>query len=133
MKFAKQIYANYRPGQRSLNFFGQFLSPATTIRLLLPVNRGLVANYAIKVMIRITDHGQHLHPVGKEKTKNQLRYLLKQRKRALNKTGRHQPVSLPRYLPGGLTYSNNLFLKNIGNAYDSFLNLSIRCREQLTT
>jgi len=85
MKFAKQIYANYRPGQRSLNFFGQFLSPATTIRLLLPVNRGLVANYVIKVMIRITDHGQHFHPAGKEKTKNQLRYMLKQPRRALNR------------------------------------------------
>jgi hypothetical protein len=47
--------------------------------------------------------------------------------------GSHKPLSLPRYLPVGLTYGNNLFLKNLVNAYDSFLNVSTPCREQLTT
>ena len=46
--------------------------------------------------------------------------------------GRHKPLSLSRYLPVRLTYGNNLFLKNVVNAYDSFLNVSISCREQLT-
>ena len=44
-----------------------------------------------------------------------------------------EALSLPRYLPAGLTYLNNLFSKNSVKAYDSFLNVSIRCREQLTT
>jgi hypothetical protein len=46
--------------------------------------------------------------------------------------GRHKPLSLPRYLATGLPYLNNLFLKNVANAYDSFLNVSTQYREQLT-
>ncbi len=47
--------------------------------------------------------------------------------------GRHKPLSLPRYLFAGLTYLNNLFLQKVISAYDSFLNISNHCREQLTT
>ena len=72
-------------------------------------------------MLRIADNGQHLHLIGKPGANGGAR------------PGCHLILSIPRYIRVQGTYLNNLFSKSRISAYDSFLNISIPCREQLTT